>query len=143
MEKNETIDDLIAEIEAFFKRAVEQCCGKKGSCENCCAGCAESNAHFDFDGKLPGKKKSDHNGITKIPEAALQLTCLKNIYGWSDTTGFLTERGCRLPRSIRSVYCQEVQCKYIGDILKDADWNKLYGNLAKIKEYRTEMRMLI
>lgn len=142
---------LIADkIEQFFGEATKACCGK--DCDNCCSGCASSNGHFDYFGvkvnsKFPHESKMHHvlrcEKIKGIPEAMEQLNRLKSIHGWSDKDGFWTSKGCRLPRTARSSYCQQTQCRWIGEYLKGKSWVPLDEAIAQLKEVRKELALLI
>lgn len=151
-EKKKEMQLIAARIGAFFQDALDKCCGKQGSCDNCCSGCASSNAHFDYlgvqvDGKYPYESKMHQvlrwQELSKITAAMVQLNALKDRYDWDPQFGFLASSGCKLPRVERSVYCQTTQCKYIAEHINPTNWNLLYEDVSKLKEIRKELGLLI
>lgn len=147
----ETVESIAAFVDSFFKDALEKCCGKSDMCDMCCTGCAEASAHFDYAGSeetghAKGSKMAHivrAKAMKENPKAKTMLQALKTKHGWDHRAGFLGEKGCKLPRTERSVYCQETQCRHIGEILAGKSWTLLYEKLAMLKDIRKENGLLI
>lgn len=105
------VEDICDELDKIFNPLISKCCGRK-SCNNCCQGCAVWNAHFRYEPIIdqPGNLQMAID-FRKNEQSAGQLNALKQKYGWDELTGFLIPfKGCRLPRSERSAYCQLMVC---------------------------------
>ena len=141
------IEVIAAWIEAFFQTGAETFCGKMGDCVSCCSGCAASCGGFDCAPLDPSDKCFASLGrwdrVRETLHARNQFSALKAIYGWDRAKGFLSDKGCRLPRTERSCYCQQTQCKPLGETMRDKNWTELYEKLERLKDIRKANNLLI
>lgn len=128
-------EEIGRRLDEIYK-AVADICYKDSRCYKCCVGCASKYGFFESP-RVPSKPGT-RGSLTDDPEAMRQLEGLQLKYGWSSEKGFLGDSGCKLPRSLRSVHCQDTDCYIIKPLLKDKD-----GLLIKLREIRMQAGNLI
>ena len=121
------MEKIAARLEEIFKPLLDKFCGKAESCDRCCRDCVSMNAYFTFGDSYFHKLNA---------EGLQQVKAVQARFGWDVAKGFLGETGCRLPRSERSAYCQEMACRWIKPNMTIAEQVEVKDLTRELKRIR-------
>jgi hypothetical protein len=90
----------------------------------CCECCWESNGHFN---------RSDNCTTLQYRK---EIGILKDTHGWNHLTGFLSNKGCMLPREKRSCTCLGHFCSSLRSALTKEQNDRINIIIKEIKDLR-------